>query len=286
MPKKISIITININNSVGLIKTIESVVSQSFKDFEYIVIDGASDDGSIDIIKQYSDKIAYWISEQDNGIYNAMNKGILQAQGKYCLFLNSGDTLYDRDVLQYIFSQNSTAEIINGDMLRVYPNGILELDKGQAFSRKQQNKELTLYDMFIGTINHSSSFIKKDLFGIYGLYDENFKIVSDWLFFLKVVGLNGIKVEYVDCIVSKFDMTGISNSNQELLIKERQEALMNTIPKHIFEDYKFFNEIYCSHIVLQEKYNYLFHYRLTRAITKFANKLFRLLDSRQGKNTK
>lgn len=286
MDYKLSIITINLNNTEGLRKTIESVISQIFSDFEYIVIDGASTDGSLEIIKEYADKITYWVSEPDKGIYNAMNKGILKAKGEYLLFLNSGDALYNSDVLQNIFSQKSTADIITGDMLKIYPNGKLELDKGQGFTRKQNNLNLTLYDMYIGNINHQSTLIKKKLFDQYGLYDEGYTIVSDWLFFLKVIGLNGVKVEYIDCVVSKFDMAGISNSNEELLNKERQNALVDIIPMQILEDYKFFNEVYCRHIVLQDKYNYLFHYRFTRVITKLVNKMFRLLDLRQAKNSK
>ncbi|MDR2910496.1 MAG: glycosyltransferase [Bacteroidales bacterium] len=90
---KLSIITINLNNVAGLQKTIESVVKQTFTDYEYIVIDGGSTDGSADIIKQHANKITYWVSEPDKGIYNAMNKGIRVAKGEYCLFLNSGDWL-------------------------------------------------------------------------------------------------------------------------------------------------------------------------------------------------
>ena len=88
---KLSIITINRNNAAGLRRTIESVVSQTYTEFEYIIIDGASTDESVDVIKEYADKITFWVSEPDNGIYNAMNKGILKAKGEYLLFLNSGD---------------------------------------------------------------------------------------------------------------------------------------------------------------------------------------------------
>ena len=99
---KIDIITINLNNADGLKKTIESVVNQTkFDLINYIIIDGGSTDGSLDIIKQYQDKIDYWVSEKDNGIYNAMNKGIKHIGGDgYCLFLNSGDYLHSNDVIE------------------------------------------------------------------------------------------------------------------------------------------------------------------------------------------
>ena len=96
---KLSIITVNFNNVEGLRKTAESIVSQTFQDFEWIVIDGGSTDGSKELIEQYSDRIAYWCSEKDSGIYNAMNKGVRYAKGEYINFMNSGDCFADSSVL-------------------------------------------------------------------------------------------------------------------------------------------------------------------------------------------
>ena len=103
---KLSIITINFNDAKGLEKTIQSVINQTYKDFEYIVVDGASTDGSVDVIKKYSNKLTHWVSEPDTGIYNAMNKGTRMASGEYCLYLNSGDFLADNDVLEKAFNYN------------------------------------------------------------------------------------------------------------------------------------------------------------------------------------
>ena len=100
---KLSIITINLNNKNGLSETISSVIAQTFTDYEYIIIDGQSTDGSLEVIKQNANHINQWISENDHGIYNAMNKGLNLAKGEYCLFLNSGDSLYDSDVLQVLY---------------------------------------------------------------------------------------------------------------------------------------------------------------------------------------
>ena len=102
MPQ-LSIITINYNNLAGLQKTFESVFNQTFQDFEYIVIDGGSTDGSKELIEQYHDKIDYWVSEPDSGIYNAMNKGIVRANGEYLQFLNSGDSLLGENILKNVF---------------------------------------------------------------------------------------------------------------------------------------------------------------------------------------
>ena len=100
---KLSVITINYNNKEGLKKTIESVVSQIYQDFEYIVVDGGSTDGSIDIIREYDKHIDFWISEPDRGIYNAMNKGIKFSHGEFCLFLNSGDCLLSSTSISQVF---------------------------------------------------------------------------------------------------------------------------------------------------------------------------------------
>ena len=99
---KYSIITINYNNADGLRRTIESVVSQTFDDYEYVIIDGGSTDGSVDVIKEYENKISYWVSEKDGGIYNAMNKGVKASNGEYLIFMNSGDVFYRDKVLEDI----------------------------------------------------------------------------------------------------------------------------------------------------------------------------------------
>ena len=109
---KLSIITVNLNNKTGLEKTVKSVCSQTFEEFEFIIIDGGSTDGSLDIIKRYEDNISCWVSEQDKGVYNAMNKGIKMAKGEYLQFLNSGDSLINSDVLNKVFKENKTEDII------------------------------------------------------------------------------------------------------------------------------------------------------------------------------
>ena len=96
---KYSIITVNFNNKEGLLKTIESVIHQTFRDFEFIIIDGGSTDGSVDVLKEYSSQINYWVSEPDGGIYQGMNKGLRQAKGDYVNFMNSGDCFYSASVL-------------------------------------------------------------------------------------------------------------------------------------------------------------------------------------------
>ena len=120
---KLSIITINYNNAIGLKKTIESLIEQSYQEYEYIVIDGGSDDGSKEVIWESLRYVSSWCSEKDTGVYNAMNKGIMRATGEYLLFLNSGDYLYDSTVLEDVTSTLSGEDIIYGDLLYV-ENGV------------------------------------------------------------------------------------------------------------------------------------------------------------------
>lgn len=270
MPK-LSIITINRNNAAGLRKTIESVVSQTFTDFEYIIIDGASTDKSVDIIREYADKITYWVSEPDNGIYNAMNKGILKAKGEYLYFLNSGDKLYENNVLSFIFSKMPTSAILSGDILKLYADGTTVIDKGQLYAKTLQKKELSLYDMYLGNLNHQATFILKELFNEHGLYDEKYSIVSDWIFFLRTIGLQGVTAKYIDCVVSIYDMKGISSTNSQLLNSERSQALSQLIPKQILIDYQYFSEIDYLYSEIKKKHNYLFRFRIVFLITKYLN---------------
>jgi len=230
MPK-LSIITINYNNASGLRKTIESVISQTSHDYEYLVIDGGSTDGSMDVIKEFSNNITYWVSVPDNGIYNAMNKGIKAAKGEYCQFLNSGDILASLGVTEKMLICMPNDGIVLGNMLKKLPNGKIHRDKGPGFQKP------TFLTFYRGTINHSAAYIKRSLFYKYGMYDENLHIVSDWKWYLFVVGLNNESVSYLNTDLTLFEMSGISNSNLELDKLERQKVLDELIPANILADY-------------------------------------------------
>ena len=145
---KFSIITINYNNKDGLEMTINSVLGQSFQDFEYIIIDGGSTDGSIDVIKKYKSRIDYWVSEPDKGVYNAMNKGIGKATGEYINFMNSGDAYHLPSALETIAEMHSEADIIIG--------GYYETEKGVSHTIPPQN--VTLLTLMKYTINHQATF--------------------------------------------------------------------------------------------------------------------------------
>lgn len=201
---KLSIITINRNNASGLKKTIESVVTQSCTDFEYIVIDGASTDESIDIIKSYSDKISYWVSEPDTGIYNAMNKGVLASHGEYTLMLNSGDYLVDCEVINVMLPHLYGVDIIQGNTIS-QNKGNIERQKGYGKSN------ITFIDVMRGHFLHQASFCRKELFETYGLFDETYKINGDTVFFAKCLAFGNATFKYLDIDISYFDITGISS---------------------------------------------------------------------------
>ncbi|MCL7764202.1 glycosyltransferase [Polaribacter sp. Z014] len=229
--KDITIITINYNNLLGLKKTMESVFDQTYKNVEYVVIDGGSTDGSKEFIEENKNKLDYWVSEPDKGIYNAMNKGIDKAVGEYLLFLNSGDYLCDKDVLSQI-----SLELNDYD---IYYGNLIELNSNSSCNKKNkgtEGKEITISTFITGSISHPSSFIKRNLFEKYGFYDESLKIVSDWKFFLIALGMNNSDIKYLNIDVSYFDMTGISNTNIDLINIERKKVLLEIVPKSILSD--------------------------------------------------
>ena len=217
---RISIITINLNNKSGLKTTIESVINQTFKDFDFIIIDGASVDGSVDLIDQYKDKITYWISEPDKGIYNAMNKGIKQTSGDYCLFLNSGDSLISNDILHKVSYYLNDDDIIYGDAIRV------AADKSQSIIVVPETPGLAYFTS--QSLVHASSLIKKKLFEEFGLYNETNKIVSDWEFFIKTIVVNDVKAQKIPVIISVLEDNGISRLKESRpILNEEIDIVLN-----------------------------------------------------------
>ena len=259
---KLSVITVNYNNKAGLQRTIDSVVCQTWRDFEWIVIDGGSTDGSKELLEQYQQHFAYWCSEPDGGVYNAMNKGIARAKGDYLLFLNSGDALYDENVLQTIDDIHSSADIITGQAIRMDTNELL----------RQYDKNL-LMQLYHDTLNHQATFIKRELFKD-TCYDESLKIVSDWKFWLEEILWKRASVDVVDVIVTKQDMTGIS-SDQKKERKERECVLQQLMPDVLRDNLDSFQKIrvspynvYGEHLHDKSHFIYSIGYRLLQVLSK------------------
>lgn len=248
---KLSIITINRNNAAGLRKTMESVFAQTYKDFEYIVVDGASDDGSVEVVKEFEQKINpslqggdgvgffTWISEPDTGIYNAMNKGIRMSHGEYSLMLNSGDCLSDNDVVQRLLPELQGSDLIQGGMY-LQTKDADHLDYGFG------GTNMSFFDVCDGDFLHQATFVHRNVYEQYGYYDESYRIAGDTAFFIKVVGLCNVTFRVVDIPISIFEGGGLASSADAKLIEARhrefrrimQEILGERIHRLYIEDYK------------------------------------------------
>lgn len=226
---KYSIITVNFNNKEGLRKTIESVIHQTFRDFEFIVIDGGSTDGSKDILMEYDAQIDYWVSEPDGGIYQGMNKGIKRSKGDYLNFMNSGDCFYDTDVLQKVVDYGFQADFIVGKDYHFNKQS----GKGHV---SIQPPRTTMVHFFVATLDHQSSFIKRELFND-SLYDENHRLVSDWIFFTEKIVNEGKQVQFIPDIVCRREEGGLSERQREKNRKEIYDHLHQILSPGIYEDY-------------------------------------------------
>lgn len=233
---KFSIITINFNNAKGLEKTITSVVNQTFKNYEYIVIDGGSSDASKQVILQYEKQLTYWVSEPDNGIYHAMNKAIEKAKGEYLLFLNSEDLLFDNNTLAKVDND------ITEEAKDLYYGNVLYVQPGKKEKTLVYPEKLNFGFFFSQTISHQGTFIKKSLFDTVGLYNEQNKIVSDWEFFILALYKHNASYKYLNYVLARYDATGISSNeaNFSQVYKERDRVL-NEHFKHYVADYTLFN---------------------------------------------
>ena len=201
---KLSIITINFNNLKGLKKTFDSVVNQTFTDYEWIVIDGGSTDGSREFIDAHKESFSYWVSEPDRGIYNAMNKGILQANGEYLSFMNSGDYYADNSTLSEIFGKSHTADILYGFLIEEFSHDVI--------CKRTAKKTIKWHDLYFSTLPHQGSFIRRSLFDTIGLYDENLKAVSDAKWFSQAIFLHHISYKYIPQLVAISQPGGLSST--------------------------------------------------------------------------
>ena len=218
---KFSVITINYNHKEGLIRTFKSVLCQTCTDFEYIIIDGGSTDGSAEIIKEYDKNIAYWVSEKDKGVYHAMNKGIAAAKGDYCIFMNSGDCFHSSNALNSVV--NYQEDIICGQV-STFPSG-------------HHKPTITLVDLLRMSLPHQAMFIKRELL-IKHPYDEGYKILSDWKFCIESLIIDNCSFRNIEVVIADYESGGISTNSNGLLPKERELILNELFPPRILEDYK------------------------------------------------
>ncbi len=197
----LSIITVTLNSEVYLEETIESVLSQPYKNFEYIIIDGGSTDGTLDIIEKYADKLAYWISEPDNGMYHAMNKGIAVAKGEIIGIINADDYFYPdafQKVVDAFRGQSLEDHIFWGDMVH----------KGQVIKGWRE------HNLFRGAFApHPGMFCPSAVYGKVGVYCENYKILGDYDFMYRAVHKFGVKPIYLPENIAFFREGGWASQN-------------------------------------------------------------------------
>ena len=231
MEKKplISVITVCYNAAATIEETMLSVLNQTYPNVEYIIIDGGSTDGTVEIIKKSADRIAYWVSEPDKGIYDAMNKGIAVATGEYLNFMNAGDSLYDENTISEVVSQlDPASDIVYGDNISILKNSRYRktsceaggLAKGMPFCHQS---------VFVRAAYHKQH-----------PFCTKFKAAGDYNFFYNALFVNNVKFQYMPIVVSVYDgRGGMSKDNYWLTYKEyltiRNES--DTICKRIRASY-------------------------------------------------
>ncbi len=238
---KVSVITINLNNARGLRQTIGSVAGQRFADFEYIVIDGGSTDGSVPAIEKFSKLIKYWKSEKDTGIYNAMNKGLAAAKGEYVLFLNSGDYLHDENTLEEFSKHLDGTDIVYGSF-------IIKYAEGKEY-KEQNNRPITLLSFLDRErhLCHQSVIMSAKAIRDAGCFDESLKIVSDWKLFAISIFKKGASLKFVDSTLSYFLADGISlNKDSVGLINAEKEKVLKEEFPYVWADMQRLGQLGCS----------------------------------------
>lgn len=246
---KLSIITINRNNADGLRKTLVSVAAQTYRDIEHVIIDGASTDGSVDAIKEYEQTIHHtqytihlkWLSEKDNGIYDAMNKGVKRATGDYVWILNSGDCAAAPDVVEkmMIILNDGKIDLLLGNIVRVYENNkeYAPFPVKRIKDEKPRPIDVSMLKFYSSTIPQDAAFVRRELFEKYGYFDDTMKICADWKLYLNMIALGNVIPMYVNLDLVLFDMHGVSNTYNELLKAEKRAYIEEVLPLSVLKDY-------------------------------------------------
>ena len=223
---KLSIITI-CKNEPNLRRTLDSINNQTFKDFEWIVVDGKSDSKIIKIFDEYRDRINFFTSEVDRGIYNAYNKAIKKARGEYVCFMNAGDVFYNDMVLENVFGRKQTADILYGNT---------NIIKGKKSYIEEAPDTIDKYFFMYGTINHQSCFIKTSLFKKYGLYNESYKIASDFEKFI-VFAKHNVCFKKLNLVIATYYKNGIS-SNKSKTHREFEKIKHSLFSVNEFDEFE------------------------------------------------
>lgn len=220
--KKISVITINFNNIAGLRDTLRSVREQSYKEFEYIIVDGGSSDGSKELLEENKDIIDVLISERDKGIYDAMNKGAAHARGEYVMFVNSGDKIADVDTMEEIAKFKLESDICFCKVRNMRTDGSSCIWVPPAESK------LSLQYLRSNLLHHPGAIIRNNLQRKYP-YDVNLKICSDRRFFIEALILGNATYQTVDIVLNEFAPAGTSCDEAAAKMAEEDERILDSL---------------------------------------------------------
>ncbi len=217
---RFSIVTVCYNAVDTIEETIKSVLDQTYDNIEYIIVDGNSNDGTIDVISKYADRVDYFISESDNGVYDAMNKGIDIATGEYIGFMNAGDKLVDCNVIEKVAaSLDPESSVIYGDTI-FKTKSTYRLQKALAVEKLS----------YMGIFCHQSAFVRLD-YHKNNIFDLNYKVLADFNFFYKAYNVDHVKFQKLEIPISVFDQTdeGLSKRNYKQNYKEFINIIGNNV---------------------------------------------------------
>jgi glycosyltransferase len=237
---RITIITVCYNRKTTIAKAIESVLNQNYDNIEYIIIDGNSTDGTKEIIETYRDKISLYISEPDNGMYDAINKGVHRATGDIIGLMHSDDEFFDENAISNIVSRFITDPTTDG----VYGDGVyVSNDIEERMIRNRIGGTFSIQKIKSGWLPlHPTVYLKKSIIHKYGLYNLDFKIASDTEFLLRYLYKYKIKMSYINTYIVKMRMGGMSTNAKRAL-------------EVLYEDYKIYkyHGLPAFHVVFLKK---------------------------------
>lgn len=213
---KVSVVTVTYNASATLEKTMQSVFHQNYPYIEYIIIDGASTDGTVNIISKYAEKLSYWLSEQDKGIYDAMNKALEVATGDFLIFMGADDLFYTNDVIKNVVSQIT-------DLDAVYYGSVLF--KGRGTKHWGQFNKIK---WAVTNVSHQAIFYPKMVYTTHS-YDTQYRIYADYAYNLNLLE-EKVRFKYVDAIITLYNMTGMSaNTHDEIFQRDFRSLVLNSV---------------------------------------------------------
>lgn len=232
---KISIITVVYNDRHGFRKTAKSVVSQNAcygTDWEWIVVDGKSKDGTVDEILNHDKRIKWWVSEPDKGIYDAMNKALSHANGEYLIFMNAGDCFCDFEVINKVINHKSfgISDYLIGNTYYI--------SDGKVVGKPDIPGEITAKMLYMRSMPHQATFMRTSRLRDLGGYDTSYRIVADAKFFFQDIVINNATCCNLDFFTTRYDISGISSTAWRNNIEERNRFLNELLPKRINADYQ------------------------------------------------